>query len=50
MTIGQNLNCSESDYQAAPILTPAVRYDDAVPSALGTDQIHQQLPHQSSIS
>ena len=49
MTIGQNLTCCKSDYPAAPILTPAVRDDDAATSAHGTDQIHPQLPHQCSI-
>ena len=49
MTIGQNLTCCKSDYQAAPILMLTVRDDDAASSALGTDQIHPQLPHQYSI-
>jgi hypothetical protein len=49
MTIGQNLTCCKSYSRAAPILTPDVRDDDAASSALGTDQIHPQLPHQYSI-
>ena len=49
MTIEQNMNCWESDYQAAPILTPAVRDDDAASSAIKTEQIYPQLPHQYSI-
>ena len=49
MTIGQNLTCCKPDSRAAPILTPDVRDDDAASSALGTDQIHPQLPHQCSI-
>ena len=49
MTICQNLTCCKSDYQGDPILTPALRDDDAASSALGTDQIHPQLPHQYSI-
>ena len=49
MTIVQNLTCCKPDNQAAPILTPALRDDDAASSALGTDQIYPQMPHQYSI-
>ena len=49
MTICQNLTCCKPDSPAALILTLAVRDDDAASSALGTDQIHPQLPHQYSI-
>jgi len=48
-TIGQNVICCKSDSHADPILTPAVRDDDAASSAFETDQIHQQLPQQHSI-
>ena len=49
MTIEQNLNCCKSYSRAAPILTPAVRDDDAASSAMKIEQIYPQLPQQYSI-
>ena len=45
----KNLTCCKSDSRAAPILTPAMRDDDAASSAFETDQIRLQLPQQHPI-
>ena len=45
-TIGQNITFCKSDIHTAPILTAALRGDDATSSAFGTERIHTRLLQQ----